>query len=161
MTSLDHRKVVLVVEDSPTQSIHTKMLLEQRNLRVVLASNGQSGLYLAQSLIPHLIILDLELPKVNGYEICRTLRENGLDMPIIMLTAKGQEEDIVLGLNLGADDYVTKPFRIGELAARVNAFLRRRRVQPALCSRSGKGAASPGRDTGFEPRSPAPDSSLC
>ena len=63
------------------------------------------------------------LPRVNGYEICRAVRERGLEMPILMLTAKGQEEDIVLGLNLGADDYVTKPFRLGELAARVDAFL--------------------------------------
>jgi DNA-binding response OmpR family regulator len=73
-----------------------------------------------------LILLDVMLPKVNGYEICRTLRQQGLTMPIMMLTAKGQEEDVVLGLNLGADDYVTKPFRIGELVARVNAFLRRK-----------------------------------
>ena len=68
------------------------------------------------------------LPKVNGYEICRLVRERGLDMPIIMLTAKGQEEDIILGLNRGADDYVTKPFRIRELVARANAFLRRRKL---------------------------------
>ncbi len=73
------------------------------------------------------ILLDIMLPKVNGFEICRAVRERGLDMPIIMLTARGQEEDIVLGLNLGADDYVTKPFKIRELLARANAFLRRRR----------------------------------
>ena len=66
------------------------------------------------------------LPKVNGYEICRAIREHSMDVPIIMLTARGQEEDVVLGLNLGADDYVTKPFKIRELVARVNAFLRRR-----------------------------------
>jgi DNA-binding response OmpR family regulator len=71
------------------------------------------------------------LPRVNGYEICRAVREQGLEMPILMLTAKGQEEDIVLGLNLGADDYITKPFRRGELIARVNAFLRRARPQQA------------------------------
>jgi len=68
------------------------------------------------------------LPRVNGYEICRVVRERGLEMPILMLTAKGQEEDIVLGLNLGADDYATKPFRRGELIARVHAFLPLRRV---------------------------------
>ncbi len=74
------------------------------------------------------------LPKMNGYEICRSLRARGLDVPIIMLTAKGQEEDIVLGLNLGADDYVTKPFKIRELVARVNAFLRRRKAgQETVC----------------------------
>jgi DNA-binding response OmpR family regulator len=67
------------------------------------------------------------LPGINGYEICRLIRGEGLEMPIIMLTAKGQESDIILGLNLGADDYATKPFNIHELLARVNAFLRRRR----------------------------------
>ena len=76
---------------------------------------------------PDLILLDIMLPKINGYEVCRLVRKAGLDMPIIMLTAKGQESDIVLGLNLGADDYVTKPFSIKELLARVEAFLRRRR----------------------------------
>jgi DNA-binding response OmpR family regulator len=69
------------------------------------------------------------LPKINGYEVCRLIRDQGLDTPIIMLTAKGQEQDIVLGLNLGADDYVTKPFSISELLARANAFLRRRKQQ--------------------------------
>jgi DNA-binding response OmpR family regulator len=83
---------------------------------------------------PDLILLDIMLPRVNGYEVCRTLREQGLDMPILMLTAKGQEEDIVLGLNLGADDYITKPFRIAELVARANAFLRRSRSkQTTVC----------------------------
>jgi len=78
------------------------------------------------------------LPRVNGYEICRAVREQGLEMPILMLTAKGQEEDIVLGLNLGADDYITKPFRRGELIARVNAFLRRARPQQAATARFGE-----------------------
>jgi DNA-binding response OmpR family regulator len=70
------------------------------------------------------------LPKVNGYEICRVVRTEGLEMPIIMLTAKGQEEDIILGLNLGADDYVAKPFKLGELMARAKAFLRRHQAKP-------------------------------
>src|SRR5262249_3555906 len=82
---------------------------------------------------PDLILLDIMLPKVNGYEICRTLRQEGFTMPILMLTAKGREEDVVLGLNLGADDYVTKPFRIRERAARVNAFLRRQEGNASKC----------------------------
>ncbi len=73
-----------------------------------------------------MLILDLMLPKLNGYEICHALRAKGLEMPIIMLTAKGQEEDIIRGLELGADDYVTKPFSVRELLARAKAFLRRR-----------------------------------
>jgi len=91
------------------------------------AADGEQGLDAALSLKPDLIILDIMLPKINGYEVCRLIRKEGLDMPIIMLTAKGQESDIILGLNLGADDYVTKPFSIKELIARANAFLRRRR----------------------------------
>src|SRR3954465_15097284 len=75
---------------------------------------------------PDLLLLDIMLPRTNGYEICRTARARGLTMPIIMLTAKGQEQDIIRGLELGADDYVTKPFSIRELLARVKAFLRRR-----------------------------------
>jgi len=66
------------------------------------------------------------LPKMNGFEVCRTIRARGIDVPIVMLTAKGQEEDVILGLNLGADDYITKPFRVGELIARARALLRRR-----------------------------------
>ncbi len=89
------------------------------------SADGESGLEKALSVGPDLIILDLMLPKVNGYEICDAIRREGYDMPIIMLTAKGQEEDIVRGLELGADDYVTKPFSIRELLARVRAFLRR------------------------------------
>jgi DNA-binding response OmpR family regulator len=87
---------------------------------------------------PDLVLLDVMLPRVNGFEVCRVIREQGLDMPIIMLTAKGQQEDIILGLNLGADDYVVKPFQIGELVARVNAFLRRRRTPPAQLVRFGE-----------------------
>ena len=92
---------------------------------MISALDGERGLELALEKKPQLILLDIMLPRVNGFEICRAVREQGHDMPILMLTAKGQEEDVVLGLNLGADDYITKPFRIGELVARVNAFLRR------------------------------------
>ena len=80
---------------------------------------------------PDLIILDIMLPGMNGYELCRSLRQEQLDSPIIMLTARDQESDVVLGLNLGADDYVTKPFSIKELLARSEAFLRRRRLPEA------------------------------
>jgi DNA-binding response OmpR family regulator len=94
---------------------------------------------------PDLLVLDLMLPQLNGYEICRALRARGMDMPIIMLTAKGQEEDIIRGLELGADDYVTKPFSIRELLARARAFLRRRQstvpelVQFGDCQLDGPG----------------------
>ena len=94
---------------------------------VLTAVDGEQGLVTALKEKPDLILLDIMLPEMNGYEVCSHVREKGLDMPIIMLTAKDQESDIVLGLNLGADDYVTKPFSIKELLARAEALLRRTR----------------------------------
>jgi DNA-binding response OmpR family regulator len=119
---------ILIIEDDPALMRGLKDNFTGRGYRVITAAEGQSGLNLALRGEADLILLDVMLPHVNGFEICRAVRESGLDTPILMLTAKGQEEDIVLGLNLGADDYVTKPFRIAELAARVKAFLRRRQV---------------------------------
>jgi DNA-binding response OmpR family regulator len=117
---------ILVVEDDPTMRRALQDNLSFKGYQVRAAADGEDGLRLALDLKPDLVLLDIMLPKVNGYEVCRRVREQGLDMPIIMLTAKGQEEDIILGLNLGADDYVTKPFSVNVLLARVNAFLRRR-----------------------------------
>jgi len=118
---------LLIVEDDLALLRGLRDNFGERGFEVATAADGSAGLKLALEHPPDLILLDIMLPKVNGYEICRALRERGLEMPIVMLTARGQEEDVVLGLNLGADDYVVKPFRIGELAARVSAFLRRRR----------------------------------
>jgi DNA-binding response OmpR family regulator len=117
---------ILIIEDEPAMLRGLKDTFAAKGHEVLAAADGQAGLDLALSAEADLILLDIMLPKVNGYEICRAVRERGLEMPIIMLTAKGQEEDIVLGLNLGADDYVTKPFNLRELVARANAFLRRR-----------------------------------
>jgi DNA-binding response OmpR family regulator len=121
------RETILIIEDDPVMLRGLKDNFEFEGYHVQTASDGDAGLKMALALQPALIVLDLMLPKVNGYEICRFLREEKLQMPIIMLTAKGQESDIVLGLKLGADDYVTKPFSIKELLARVEAFLRRQR----------------------------------
>ena len=118
---------ILIVEDEAAMLRGLKDTFAAKGCQVLTAADGESGLKLALSAQPDLILLDIMLPKVNGYEICRAVRQQGLDMPIVMLTAKGQEEDIVLGLNLGADDYVSKPFQVRELVARVNAFLRRRK----------------------------------
>jgi DNA-binding response OmpR family regulator len=118
---------VLIIEDDPTMLRGLKDNFEFQGYHVQTAGDGEKGLDAALQNQPDLIILDIMLPKVNGYEICQTVRREGLDMPIIMLTAKGQESDIVLGLNIGADDYVTKPFSIRQLLARAEAFLRRRR----------------------------------
>jgi DNA-binding response OmpR family regulator len=120
-------ETILIIEDDPAMVRGLKDNFEFEGYAVVTAADGEKGLDAALSAKPDLIVLDIMLPKVNGYEICRLVRKEGLDVPIIMLTAKGQEQDIVLGLNLGADDYVTKPFSIRQLLARANAFLRRKR----------------------------------
>ncbi len=118
-------ETVLIIEDDPTMLTALKDNFEFKGYKVLTAANGEKGLHAALNAKPDLILLDIMLPKINGYEICRFVREAKLAMPIIMLTAKGEESDIVLGLNLGADDYVTKPFSIKELLARAAAFLRR------------------------------------
>jgi DNA-binding response OmpR family regulator len=92
---------------------------------VLTASDGQTGLERARTQKPDLLVLDIMLPKLSGLEVCKTLRGEGFEAPIVMLTARGQEIDKVVGLELGADDYVTKPFSIRELLARVRAILRR------------------------------------
>jgi DNA-binding response OmpR family regulator len=130
-------ETILIIEDDPAMLRGLKDNFEFEGLGVATADDGERGLEAALDLKPDLIILDVMLPKINGYEVCRLLRKHGLEAPIIMLTAKGQETDIVLGLNLGADDYVTKPFSIKELLARVHAFLRRRRQQQAKVFRFG------------------------
>ena len=118
-------ETVLIIEDDPTMLIGLKDNFEFKGYKVLTAADGEKGLKAALNSKPDLILLDIMLPKINGYEICRLIREEKLATPIIMLTAKGEESDIVLGLNLGADDYVTKPFSIKELLARAAAFLRR------------------------------------
>lgn len=120
-------ETVLIVEDDSTMLRGLQDNFAYAGYRVITASDGEAGLNAALDGGADLILLDIMLPKINGYEVCRLVRKEGLDVPIIMLTAKGEESDIVLGLNLGADDYVTKPFSIKELLARAGAFLRRRK----------------------------------
>jgi DNA-binding response OmpR family regulator len=120
-------ETVLIIEDDSSMLRGLKDNFAFAGYNVLTASDGEKGLNAALDAKPDLIILDIMLPKINGYEICRLIRKEKLDMPVIMLTAKGEESDIILGLNLGADDYVTKPFSIKELLARVSAFLRRKK----------------------------------
>jgi DNA-binding response OmpR family regulator len=122
------RPRVLVVDDNPALARGLSDVLRAQGFDVRTAHDGHSGLDAALSGEADVIFLDVMLPKINGYEICRAVRAQGLDVPILMVTAKGEEEDVILGLNLGADDYVVKPFRVAELIARVRAFLRRRGV---------------------------------
>jgi DNA-binding response OmpR family regulator len=120
-------KNVLIVEDNLTMLRGLKDNFESKGYQVKTATDGELGLKAAITEKPDLIILDIMLPKLNGYEVCSQLRKKNLDIPIIMLTAKDQEKDVVLGLNLGADDYVTKPFSIQVLMARAEALRRRRK----------------------------------
>ncbi|MDA0841661.1 MAG: response regulator transcription factor [Planctomycetota bacterium] len=118
---------VLVVEDDASMLMGLKDNLEYEHYEVTTATNGVSGLKLAQENSYDLIILDVMLPQMDGFEVCRQVRTVDEDVPIIMLTAKNQEIDKVVGLKLGADDYITKPFSIRELLARLEAVLRRQR----------------------------------
>jgi DNA-binding response OmpR family regulator len=117
--------LVLVVEDDPAilEGLQGSLRLEHHD--VLIASDGEAGYRLAREKKPDLVILDLMLPKMGGFEICRKLRAEEFTSPILMLTARADEADRVLGLDLGADDYVTKPFSVRELLARVRALLRR------------------------------------
>ena len=116
---------VLIVEDDRSIVNGLEQNLRFEGYEVLVATDGEQGLAMAWEKTPDLVILDIMLPKRNGYEVCRALRGAGLEAPILMLTAKGEEADKVLGLGLGADDYLSKPFGIMELIARVKALLRR------------------------------------
>jgi len=123
---------ILVVEDDPAILRGLSDNLRLESYEVVTAADGEAGDRLAHEARPDLIVLDLMLPKLSGYELCRRLRSEGLTTPILMLTARGEEADRVLGLDLGADDYVTKPFSVRELLARIRALLRRAHPPRAL-----------------------------
>jgi len=118
-------KHVLIVEDDEAMAVALRDGFEYEGFEVSVARDGEVGMKLAKSSSPDLIILDVMLPKKSGLDICKQIRGTGDNVPIIMLTARGQEIDKVLGLKLGADDYVTKPFSFLELMARVEAVLRR------------------------------------
>jgi DNA-binding response OmpR family regulator len=119
-------KSVLIVEDNQAMLRGLEDNFELKGYRVKTAPDGERGLNAALAGKPDLVILDIMLPKMNGYDICSHIRRQKLDMPIIMLSAKDRESDVVLGLNMGADDYMTKPFSVKELLARADAFMRRR-----------------------------------
>jgi DNA-binding response OmpR family regulator len=118
-------KKVLVIEDDLAIFRGLKDNLEYESYEVLIAADGEAGYCLIKEKKPDLVILDLMLPKMNGYELCRKVRGENIATPILMLTARGEEIDRVMGLDLGADDYITKPFSIAELLARVRAVLRR------------------------------------
>jgi len=116
---------VLIIEDEPNMVVGLKDSCEYEGYEVSVARNGKEGLEKALTEKVDIILLDVMLPLMSGIDVCRTLRTRGIETPIVMLTARGQEMDKVVGLEVGADDYVTKPFSIKELLARIRAHLRR------------------------------------
>lgn len=116
---------ILVVEDEPNMQIGLRDNLEFESFEVTVAKDGQEGLDTLLKDTFDLVLLDVMMPKMSGFDVCKAARKEGIKTPIIFLTAKGEEIDKVLGLELGADDYITKPFSIRELVARVKAVLRR------------------------------------
>ena len=118
-------KTILVVEDDAGIRVVLRDALSAQGYEVKTADNGIRGLEMARDLKPDLLILDVMLPGMDGFEICKRIRKEGIVSPVLMLTVKDEEVDKILGLELGADDYVTKPFSLKELTARVKALLRR------------------------------------
>jgi DNA-binding response OmpR family regulator len=125
---------ILIIEDEPAMQLGLKDNLELEHYNVDAANDGETGLSKIKSGSYDLILLDVMLPKLSGFDVCKASRAAGIKTPIILLTARGEEIDKVLGLELGADDYITKPFSVRELLARVKAILRR--VQPGTVKES-------------------------
>ena len=128
---------ILVIEDNEDLAFGLRKVLEFEGYEVEVAGEGESGLVSARDTPPDLLILDIMLPEKSGFEVLRELRTSGLRFPVLILTARSQESDVVLGFDFGADDYVTKPFSTAELLARVRALLRR--VQTGSGDETGKG----------------------
>ena len=122
---MDQKKTVLIVEDEKNIVDIVRFNLQREGFKVLEAYDGEAGLEMAREENPDLILLDVMLPKMIGFDVCRALREEGSNVPVIILTAREEEADKVLGLEIGADDYITKPFSMRELMARVKANIRR------------------------------------
>ena len=122
---------VLVIDDDPSMRDILGVLAHQHGFAIQFAENGADGLRLAEQTDVDLILLDLSLPGMPGFDVCRRIRSSGVEVPIIMVSASSDKVDVVVGLEIGADDYITKPFEIRELAARINAKLRRQRSSQA------------------------------
>jgi two-component system response regulator VicR len=121
----DQANRILLIEDDPALAHTLQEGLVREGYAVTWEAGGTKGLAHARDHQPHLILLDIRLPDLSGFDVCRRMRQMGLRQPVIMLTARGEETDKVLGLEMGADDYITKPFSLRELLARIRAHLRR------------------------------------
>ncbi|MFO0680336.1 MAG: response regulator transcription factor [Polyangiaceae bacterium] len=135
------KKTILIIEDEPHIVLGLRDALEFEGFRVLSASRGKDGVDLAEREVPDAVILDLMLPDMNGYAVCEELRKKNALVPIVMLTARSQESDKIRGLDAGADDYVTKPFSVNELIARMRAILRRAARTTAVPETVNLGAA--------------------
>ena len=148
---MDKKSKVLIVEDEKNIVDILRFNLMRSGFDTVEAYDGTDGLDKARSENPDLILLDVMLPGMNGFDVCRTLRGEGNNVPVIILTAREDETDKVLGLETGADDYITKPFSMRELVARVKANIRRTTLDaqgvPAAAPSSGGPAGLPSRGT--------------
>lgn len=136
---MEHQKTVLIVEDEKNIVDILRFNLQREGYTTLEAYDGEEGLTLARSENPDLILLDVMLPKMIGFDVCKALRSQGNNVPVIILTAREEESDKVLGLEIGADDYITKPFSMRELIARVGANIRR----TTMASPSSASAAVP------------------
>jgi DNA-binding response OmpR family regulator len=123
---------ILIVEDEPSMQLGLRDNLEIEGYAVDVAGDGESGLHQLKTGTFDLVLLDVMLPKLSGFDVCRSARVAGIRTPIVLLTAKGEEIDKVIGLELGADDYITKPFSVRELLARIKAILRRTQDESAI-----------------------------
>ncbi|EOS66642.1 response regulator [Oscillibacter sp. 1-3] len=137
---MDRQKTVLIVEDEKNIVDILRFNLQREGYQTREAYDGEDGLNKARSEKPDLILLDVMLPRMNGFEVCRALRQAGDNVPVIILTAREEETDKVLGLEIGADDYITKPFSMRELIARVGANIRRTAMAAPAAATAAAGA---------------------
>ena len=137
---MDRQKTVLIVEDEKNIVDILRFNLQREGYQTLEAYDGEDGLNKARSEKPDLILLDVMLPRMNGFEVCRALRQAGDNVPVIILTAREEETDKVLGLEIGADDYITKPFSMRELIARVGANIRRTSMAAPAAATAAAGA---------------------
>ena len=138
--SMEPKKTVLIVEDEVNIVDIVRFNLQREGYATLEAYAGEAGLALAREKKPDLILLDVMMPKMMGFDVCRALRAEGDNVPVIILTAREEEEDKILGLEIGADDYITKPFSMRELMARVKANIRRTAMVSGAAAESGMSA---------------------
>ncbi len=132
---LPNKTILMIEDDAPTREV-VRLACVGQHLNLLEADTGEEGLELVEATDPDVVLLDLNLPRATGMEVCRQMRAHGVQIPVIMLTARSDTLDIVVGLEVGADDYLTKPFSVRELLARVRAHLRRREHTLAQPSKS-------------------------